>query len=1114
MAPPTIGDLKQAIISKLDFKLYFSKHLKATTDLRIDSPDGWSNRVLCPFHNDNSSPNFFVNLENGSFKCQACKAGGSVFDFWLLINGYSKDDKTNFKNALIGLATEAGIDIRQFKSSATQAKISNGNKLPASATAQTKQAREETSVIPKHNKADANDKTKPPIPDEKIASNQKELRRDHWVYLNQKRGLNKATIEAARIGFDPQGIAKDAAGNWVEGRYAIPIPDKDGKWRNIRLYSPIASADFKMINYVFAKKTDKEVRYGSPVRLYGLYELVTGKYENIVICEGEWDRLLLNQMFREAGYETWLAVTGTHGANTFEPEWLPYFFGKNVYFCYDCDNPGKLASADHVSKYFLKTMDKYAGVYIVELPLDGSKENKDISDYFLKGNRSCDEFVQLCVGTPEVIAGGMMQDDASQEAIEVSDFISAIKDRRYIDKRIVTPITISGTTSKVYHAIRTYAVVSCKLAASGQEGQESCCSTLNTERTLPYGHPLFIEACMERERHILNALAIMTCQKDQKCKVQAVAKVVMEEYFAHQVVERWKSEEDDEGRMRNVQELVHTSVYILQPEKNITIEPQNYLATGYIRTHPKTSIVTFFIESLVPMEEDWKKFELTPDTIDILRTLQKDFTVGSLLEEITNGVTRIYQMDEILITVLLTYLCPLWIYFNGILQRGWLNVAIIGDSGTGKSKSYQRFSDWLELGDLFSALSGTRTGLFYAIARRADEWHVKIGRYVQASGKILAADEMQEMDRAEIKKMGNAMVDGFLRVEQVASGGYKTYTRLIMLLNPKDQWGNAATISDFTFGCDALRQCFDPMFIRRLDLAIVATGNQKYDFYNKFVGTGKVAIADENKKEMTLMPRMMRMLIFWAWTRRADQIIWTEEATRGALEIATQMSIIYGDDDDVPLVNPQDFREKLARLASAYAILDRNFTPDFQCVKVELVHVKFIANFLDRIYSTPACNLRQKSKSVRAKKFLDDFDRIKDAFESAITQSRSSQNDMRRQGDYLVRFLATIHGMTSFRKRELAEQLNVNVMWVTKRIMIMQGYNLIDVARHGGYKVTRKFNLFMQRWMQDPEIEKMFSQVQDKIGKQALEQADSLQPFEKTYQGGRQEDYEDDPFRE
>jgi DNA primase len=1096
---PSVGDLKAEITSRMDMRSFYQKYLVSSETIQQDTSDGWSNRVLCPIHHDTNTPNFFANLVNGSFKCQACGEGGSVFDFWLLMNNLSKEDKRNFKSALVALATEANIKIEEF-----QRNWKPPSGLPAGATEATKAEADKAGFIPKHSKAEANDKVKQPIADAVIETMQKALNRDHIVYLNQKRGLSKKTIEEARIGFDTDAIYKNSLGEWCRGRYALPVFDKELKVRNIRLYTPATDPAYKMMNYIVHKgDVNLEQRYGSPVRLYGLHKLSTGKYQHVIICEGEWDCLLLNQMLEQAGYQTWIAVTGTHGANTFEAEWVAEFKDLNVYFLYDCDDAGKMASIDHVNKHFLKNLNFFASVRIVELPLDGSKEMKDVGDWFLKAERNCEDLIALCTKTPEVIPGGIANDDASQEAEKVADFVAAIKDRRYIDKRIEVPIAISGQTSKVYHAIRSYSVTRCPLMED--DNSEQCCSSLNTERTIPYGHPLFIEACMERERNMLQSISRMACQKEEKCSVSAISKVVMEEYFANQVVERWRAQENDEGRMQNAQELVQTSVYILQPPENMVVEPQNYIATGFVRTHPKTSIATFFIEKLVPMDEDWRKFTMeTPENRAILTTLQQDFDVQQILDDITNGVTHIYKMDEILMGVLLTYLSPLWIYFNNSMQRGWNNCAIIGDSGSGKSATYTRFSDWVELGDLFSSLSGTRTGLLYAIKKKGDEWHVAVGRYVQASCKIIAIDEAQETASEEIKRMAQAMDTGYLKVDQVASGGYHTQTRTIFLMNPKDTWGKAATISDFTFGCDALRMCFDPMFIRRLDMAIFTTGNQKHEFYNRYNDKQRT---QGNKIRLT--SRMMRCLIYWAWTRRADQVKWSEESTLTCLKIATELSLEYGGDDQIPLANAQDLREKLARLSTAYAILDRSFSDDMECVHVKPEHVQIVAAFLDRIYSMPACNLKQKSKAAKTKNSLDDFDVIKEAFETAIRQSRCSTNDMRRQGDYLVRFLSSIHTLGSFRKRDLSEQLNVNTNWISKRIMILQGYNLVEAAKHGGYKTTRKFNMFMQRWLQDPDIEKIFSEMQDRIGRQALEQADSLDPYQNAYQANQ---HEDDPF--
>src|SRR5690606_8525015 len=118
----------------------------------------------------------------------------------------------------------------------------------------------------------------------------------------------------------------------------------------------------------------------------------------------------------------------------------------------------------------------------------------------------------------------------------------------------------------------------------------------------------------------------------------------------------------------------------------------------------------------------------------------------------------------ILLAVLLSYLSPLRFVFNGEAINGWLKVAIIGDSGTGKSRTYAAISDFLGFGDLFSVLSGSRTGLLYAIKHKGGEWYVSTGRYVAAHKKIIAIDEAQEFEPEELRKMGIAMDQGFLDI--------------------------------------------------------------------------------------------------------------------------------------------------------------------------------------------------------------------------------------------------------------------------------------------------------------------------------------------------------------
>lgn len=1050
-----LNRLKSDIVASLDIKGFYESYLEDQN--LTEKSDGWSERVFCPIHGDKKTPNFFVNFKTGGFKCQACGSNGSVFDFWLHMQGMSIDDKTNFtKHALPALATAAGIKIRKW-----------GEKHKGQTTPKPLQAssKEKETFLPKVNKADAKDETTSPLTERECNKLHASLNAEQYKWLSTNRGFTRATIEKYKLGWDSSASGKTPDGDWFKGRLAIPVRCKKKLIRNFRLYSHRCSPEYKVLN---------RKGYGSPIRLFLLDRLIEEDWNHVVIVEGELDAILLNQELERLGLSTWGAVSGTGGAKTFEPEWLRDLFGRHVYFCFDVDEPGKAAVSSHITKHFLKPLKvgKFKSVKDVVLPLDGSKESKDITDYFVKAGYNVEDFVKLCNETPEIIVGGISQDEATVEAEYVDNFVIALKDRRYIDKRVTVPVTISGQSSKTYHAIRSYKVTSCPMLDPKEKGD--CCNLDVGEQIIPYGHELFIQSCMAPKGVIYKELSHVACDNGQRCTVEAIKKVVMEEYFAHQKVDRWRAEEDDKGRMQNVQELVQAAIYVLQPPDNIDIGPQNYMATGWIRTDPRSQQATLFAETLVPMEDDWKKFTLErPEHKNAIQELKDGWTVDEIMESITENVTKIYEADDILYAIILTYLSPVTMNFNGSFLRGWINCAVIGDSGTGKSASYTKIADWLELGDLFSVLSGTRTGLLYAIKQKAGEWHVSIGRYVQASGKIIAVDETQETTPEDIKRMAIAMDTGWLEVSQVASGGYRTRTRTIFLMNPK----MGRTISDYSYGCDALRQCFDPMFIRRLDLAVFTSNKHKCEFYNQ-------PEKDKQRTAKKIPARLFKALVHWAWTRDINNIIWSEAATRECLDSATEISEIFGHADDIPLVSPQDFRNNLARLSTAYAILDRNFTSDLESVIIEPRHVKAMSTLVEVIYSSAACNLRQRSKQSKRKNTLEDYDKIKDNFELIIDNARNSPNPYYRDSYHFIQLLLLLQQLEFIRKRDLKEQLGVSLTWVQKRIATLQAYNLLEVSK-SGYRTTRKFNLFMQIWQEEEGVEKLLDTVHSRIGETA-----------------------------
>jgi len=190
--------------------------------------------------------------------------------------------------------------------------------------------------------------------------------------LARRRGISDETVTSYQLGYDA-----------TRKRYTIPVRDSSGRVVNVRLYSLTYTP--KMKNYSTGGH-----RYGSPPRLFGIDELVKTDTTQVILCEGEWDRLLLQQV----GFT---AITSTHGATTFKPEWTANFKDKHVVVMFDCDETGK-AAAEKVVK--LLAGANAASVKNVTLPLSGQPDDKDVTDYFMIHMKGNDDLQALIDETP------------------------------------------------------------------------------------------------------------------------------------------------------------------------------------------------------------------------------------------------------------------------------------------------------------------------------------------------------------------------------------------------------------------------------------------------------------------------------------------------------------------------------------------------------------------------------------------------------------------------------------------------------------------------------------------------------------------------------------------
>jgi DNA primase len=157
-------------------------------------------------------------------------------------------------------------------------------------------------------------------------------------------------------------------------------------WNGQRITIPIIDRNAQVVAFKFAKDPADTTNSpkmlttpGARAELYG-WERVLVKPERIVICEGEFDRLVLES-------QGFAAVTSTCGAGVFRQEWAEEL--KNipeVYVCFDRDDAGRNGA--------LRAGRMIPQAKLVELPGEVG-EAGDVTDFFVRLGRSREDFLRL-----------------------------------------------------------------------------------------------------------------------------------------------------------------------------------------------------------------------------------------------------------------------------------------------------------------------------------------------------------------------------------------------------------------------------------------------------------------------------------------------------------------------------------------------------------------------------------------------------------------------------------------------------------------------------------------------------------------------------------------------
>ena len=744
--------------------------------------------------------------------------------------------------------------------------------------------------------------------------------------LRERRGLTDETIREFQLG-------------WDGDRITIPIYDEYNTLVNFRRYKWNSTNDqWKVLNYV----DEYDNTYGE-VRIFGIDRVVDSTLDYVVWSEGELDRICNEQH----GFPT---ACATSGAGTFKPAWTKYFRNKKrVYIAQDNDEAGRIATQKLCEKLY-----RVVDVYVIQWP-DAFPIKGDITDFYTKCGLTTEDFQNLLDNAVQYIDPSMAEQRVADESEATEVHLSDSSAADLKGKRLRIPVMVSGKDGTPYvcpKTIRAY----CGDAADGENKKcKNCDLALHAgemTRTLSSSDKdiLKLIKCTDKQQiaTIQEMLGINARCGD--CRIEIQENMNIEE------LRLIPKAEANFGFSKEHEYVVRTGYSI----GNNMRTNRRYTMAGYMFPDPQTQYATYIFDKAYPEKDLISDFEMNEETLEHLKAFQckPGQTIKEKFEEIhkdlERNVTYIWERRNVAYAVDLIYHTVLNFYFQEqYVKRGWGELLIIGDSGQAKTTIVERMMRHYRLGELHSGESSRRTGLVYNMQQNNKRWFLVWGAFPLNDGGLLTIDELSGLSEEDLAVMSDVRSSGIAKATGVITAETTSRTRAIYISNPR----NGRQLNSETYGVNAVLKLMGKAEdVRRLDIAMsVASGDVNPELVNR-------SLKDIPEVPHVYTSDLCNTRVLWAWSRKPEDVKFTDEATERILEKATEMGAKYS--SKVPIVEAADQRIKIARMSVAAACCVFS-TETGEDVIVKKEHVDFVVDFMDELYCAKSFGYDKLSEQDR-----------------------------------------------------------------------------------------------------------------------------------------------------
>lgn len=761
------------------------------------------------------------------------------------------------------------------------------------------------------------DLSAPPDPSDKEVPDQT-IRDMHFALME-----NQDMLDQLR---DVRGVSVDIVRKYQIGwhgrtrRIAIPIRDRDGVCRNVRLYSFHEKGQQKMLSW--------QQGYGT-ARLWPVEVLdPTNKY--VFLCEGEMDRLVL----ADRGLN---AVTSTGGAKTWKSEWSKEFEGLKVYVVYDMDQAGD----DGARKAAASIAEHAKEIRVVRLDL--TTDGEDITDYFVNYGYTTNDLKQLVKGTPvfkrPIMPRSPQHSNGHVEWATLGDSLKPIHRK----KELMIPVIVSARRDERLH-YPAETMFTC------DQSQGSTCNRCDM-----FGSGERVIKIKNDDPELIDFVGIST--KAQYGLVRrragvptqcgAVESATLESGTIEEILVTPELDTSASDSMHLVQRAFYVGLGLDYNESYV-------LRSKPIPFHKNGKIVQHVIEA-TPAHDSIESFEMTDDIYEQLEVFQAEpgkakKKLWEIATDFQDHVTKIWDRLPLHISMDLVWHSVLEFWFEDKLQRrGWLEMAVVGDTRTGKSEVAHQLQRHFGYGEIVSGENTSYAGLIGGAVKFDDAWFVKWGRIPLNDRRLVVIDEVTGMRTEDIALMSGVRETGVADITKIETQKANARTRSIWIGNVREPKND---LSDYDYGCLALHDLIgQPEDIARFDYCLAAARDE--------VSSATVNSRHHIEGAPKFSSEACSNLILWAWSRARDTVVFEREAVDACHRHAIDMGERYT--SQMPLIMPENQRIKLARIGAAIAA--RLFsTDDGENLIVTAEHIEAARDLLDMFYSTTAFGYAQLSK--------------------------------------------------------------------------------------------------------------------------------------------------------